>query len=214
MTVRGSDVAAERLNRSLLLPGLAGAVIVGAVGIAAFELLPAPDIADFPARLFMALAWTGVAALFGPMMAVEAVAHERLQSDAFDPLAGHQTRRLQVNLRYLQSTLEQFILFAAGLLSLAALDVPGGQASTKLSGALTLAWLVARYLFWAGYHRSAGMRVLGIIGLFLPLAMLAVASTLFADRLGGHVVAAAVVALLVALEAFLFRVTRDKPPVH
>lgn len=51
--------------------------------------------------------------------AVEAVAHERLFSPAIDPLAGAESRRLKINQRYLQNSIEQYLLFAPGLLGLA-----------------------------------------------------------------------------------------------
>ena len=67
-------------------------------------------------RELFALKCVALATLFCLVAGIEAVAHERLQSDAFDPLLNHETRRLRVNLRYLQNTLEQLIVFAVGLL--------------------------------------------------------------------------------------------------
>lgn len=43
-----------------------------------------------------------------------AVTHERLLTSPFDPLRGAVPHRLKVNLRYLQNTLEQLVLPAAG----------------------------------------------------------------------------------------------------
>lgn len=63
------------------------------------------------ARMLFALKCLCLATLFCLVTGVEAVAHERLQSPAFDPLAGYETKRLQVNLRYLQNTLEQLVVF-------------------------------------------------------------------------------------------------------
>src|SRR5688500_4491938 len=71
------------------------------------------------ARLAFALKCAALAVLFTLVLGVEAVAHERLVSPAFDPLAGHETRRLRVNQRYLQNTLEQTVVFFVGLLGLA-----------------------------------------------------------------------------------------------
>src|SRR3546814_12370976 len=70
-------------------------------------------------RLIYAFKWWCLALFFCFAMGVEAVAHERLQSPAFDPLTGYETRRLRVNLRYLQNTLEQLLLFPAALFGLA-----------------------------------------------------------------------------------------------
>src|SRR5262245_54868330 len=66
---------------------------------------------DLSTRLGFAIKCAAVAVLFTLLPAVEAVAHERLQSPAFDPLGGHETARLRVNQRNLQNTLEQTVIF-------------------------------------------------------------------------------------------------------
>ena len=68
-----------------------------------------------------------LAVLFCLVTGVEAVAHERLNSPAFDPLTNFETRRLRINLRYPQNTLEQTIVFLAALFGLA-LYSPDGAA--------------------------------------------------------------------------------------
>jgi hypothetical protein len=84
-----------------------------------------------------------LAVLFCLVLGVEAVAHERLSSPAFDPLAGFETRRFRVNQRYLQNTLEQFIVFAVGLFGLAA-HSPDGSGCERF-------WR----LLWSGYLRGS-----------------------------------------------------------
>src|SRR5689334_5418307 len=54
-------------------------------------------------RMLFAVKCLSVAVLFCLVTGVEAVAHERLSSPAFDPLSGFETRRLRVNQRYLQN---------------------------------------------------------------------------------------------------------------
>jgi hypothetical protein len=66
-------------------------------------------------RMLFTLKCCCLTVLFCLVTGVEAVAHERLSSPAFDPLSGFETRRLRVNQRYLQNTLEQILVFAAGL---------------------------------------------------------------------------------------------------
>src|SRR5260370_30323247 len=66
-------------------------------------------------RMLFTLKCCCLAVLFCLVTGVEAVAHERLSSPAFDPLSGFETPRLRVNQRYLQNTLEQIIVFAAAL---------------------------------------------------------------------------------------------------
>jgi hypothetical protein len=187
---------------------IGGSVAISlALWFALYQLLPPlHGMDDVSARLVVAVKCLAVAALFALVAGVEAVAHERLQSDAFDPLAGHETKRLRVNLRYLQNTLEQTVIFAAGLFGLA-VYLSSGEAMRALP-ATTVVWVLNRYAFWIGYHRSAAMRGLGApsmaIGLILLLYVLA--------RIGAELVgtAGAVIAIVLffAVEGILFWKTR------
>jgi uncharacterized MAPEG superfamily protein len=103
------------------------------------------------------------------VLGVEAVAHERLVSPAFDPLSGFETRRLRVNQRYPQNTLEQVVVFAAALFGLAAYS-PDGSAMRAIV-ASTAVWILARFAFWIGYHRGAAMRGLGAPSMALSTIM-------------------------------------------
>jgi uncharacterized MAPEG superfamily protein len=142
---------------------------VGVAGIAAASFLalglwlgidylmsPLAGMDSLGARMLLTLKCCCVAVLFCLVTGVEAVAHERLTSPAFDPLAGFETRRLRVNQRYLQNTVEQIIVFAASLFGLAAYS-PDGSAMRAVV-ATTVVWIVARAAFWLGYHRSAALR--------------------------------------------------------
>jgi uncharacterized MAPEG superfamily protein len=133
-------------------------------------LPPLTGMESAGARLIVALKCLVLATLFCLVAGVEAVAHERLQSDAFDPLEGHETKRLRVNLRYLQNRLEQIVIFAAGLFGLA-LYLDTGE-SMRVVVASTIVWVLNRYAFWIGYHRSAAMRGLGAPSMALSLIML------------------------------------------
>jgi O-antigen/teichoic acid export membrane protein len=86
-----------------------------------------------------------LAVLFCLVTGVEAVAHERLSSPAFDPLSGFETRRLRVNQRYLQNTLEQILVFVAGLFGLAVYSPDGSAMRAVL--ATTVVWILARFAF-------------------------------------------------------------------
>jgi hypothetical protein len=96
-------------------------------------------------RMLITLKCCCLAVLFCLVTGVEAVAHERLLSPAFDPLAGFETRRLRVNERYLQNTLEQILVFAVGLFGLAAY-FPDGSAMRAVM-ATTVVWILARFAF-------------------------------------------------------------------
>jgi uncharacterized MAPEG superfamily protein len=151
-----------------------------------------------------------LAVLFCLVTGIEAVAHERLTSPAFDPLACFETRRLRVNQRYLQNTLEQFIVFAAGLFGLAAYSPTGFEMRAVV--ATTVVWILARAAFWIGYHNSAAMRGLGAPGMALGMIVLLYVTARFGGEIAGPVGAAVVVAAFLAVEAFLFWATRPLPP--
>ena len=191
--------------------GIAAIAVSSAVSIvlwfALMRLLPPlTGMDDAGARMLVALKCVVVATLFALVAGVEAVAHERLQSDAFDPLAGHQTKRLQVNLRYLQNTLEQTLIFAVALFGLAAY-MTSGEAMRAVP-AVTVIWVVNRYAFWIGYHRSAAMRGLGAPSMALSLIVLLYVVALIGADVAGTAGTVALLGLFIAVEAVLFLKTR------
>jgi hypothetical protein len=171
-------------------------------------LPPLTGMDELSARMLVALKCTAIAALFCLFGGVEAVAHERLQSAAFDPLAGVQSRRLQVNQRYLQNTLEQLVVFTAGLFGLA-YYCEGGDAMRAVVATLAV-WIAARLAFWAGYHRSAALRGLGAPGMLLALLVLLYVAARVGRDVAGGPGAVAVVAAFLAFEAVLFLATRER----
>jgi hypothetical protein len=161
-------------------------------------------------RMLFTLKCCCLAVLFCLVTGVEAVAHERLLSPAFDPLAGFETRRLRVNERYLQNTLEQILVFAVGLFGLAAYSSDGSAMRAVL--ATSVVWILARFAFWVGYHRSAAMRGLGAPGMALSLIVLLYVAGRIGYELGGVAAAAVPVIAFLAIEACLFWATRSLPP--
>lgn len=175
--------------------------------LALYRYLPPLRGMDEPgARMLLTLKCLAVATLFALVAGVEAVAHERLQSAAFDPLAGHQTKRLKVNLRYLQNTLEQIIVFGVGLFGLAAYLTNGE--TMRAVPATTIIWILNRYAFWIGYHRSAAMRGLGAPSMAVSLIMLLYVVARIGGELAGTGGAVVAIALYLAVEAVLFLKTR------
>lgn len=157
-------------------------------------------------RLEFAFKWWALAVLFCFATGIDAVAHERLQSPAFDPLAGYETRRMRVNLRYLQNTLEQLIMFTAGLFGLA-LYSEGADAMRAVE-ATAVVWILFRFAFWIGYHRSAALRSIGAPSIALSLIVLVYVAARISYDLGGTVAMVMALALFIAIEAFLFWATR------
>jgi uncharacterized MAPEG superfamily protein len=157
-------------------------------------------------RLLFAFKCWCFAVLFCLATGIDAVAHERLQSPAFDPLIGYETKRLRVNLRYLQNTLEQLVVFTAGLFGLA-LYSDGGNGMRAVE-ATTVVWILFRFAFWIGYHRSAAMRSLGAAGVALGLIVLIYVVARISFDLGGAIAAVSVLSVFSAIEAVLFWTTR------
>jgi uncharacterized MAPEG superfamily protein len=156
--------------------------------------------------MLVALKCCAMAALFCLFMGTEAVAHERLQSPAFDPLAGHETRRLRVNKQYLQNTLEQFVIFVVGLFGLAAY----GE-SMRAVIATTVIWILFRFAFWIGYHHSAAMRAAGAPGLLVGQLLLIYSCMRVGGDIAGDVGAWTTLVIYLAFESLLFWHTRARP---
>ena len=183
------------------------AVVSAALCFALYRLLPVLNGMDQPgARMLVALKCLAFATLFAFVAGIEAVAHERLQSAAFDPLAGHETKRLQVNLRYLQNTLEQIIVFAVGLFGVAAYLTT--DEAMRAVPAITIVWTLNRYAFWIGYHRSAAMRGLGLPGQAIGLFMLLYVVARVGGDLAGTAGTVMALAVYLMLEAVLVVKTR------
>lgn len=144
-----------------------------------WNYLPEPIGAN---SLRVALQCCAVAALLTLVAGVEAVAHERLLTAAIDPLAGVETKRMRVNFRYLSNTLEQFVVFAAGLVALSM------YASAKVLVIATIVWVIARWAFWIGYHKSSLLRGIGAPGMVQSMiVLLYVAYRFGADAYGTNV---------------------------
>lgn len=108
-----------RAGRQFLAFAAAAAVAVG-VWWAAWSFIPAgAGSTGLQDRLLIVLKSMVMVVTFTLMLGVEAVAHERLMTPAFDPLAGRDSERLIVNNRFIRNTLEQLVPFAAGLIGLA-----------------------------------------------------------------------------------------------
>jgi hypothetical protein len=175
----------------------------------AYLMPPLAGMDSLGGRMLFALKCWCLAVLFCLLTGLEAVAHERLSSPAFDPLSGFETRRLRVNQRYLHNTLEQILVFAAGLFGLAAYSSDGSAMRAVL--ATTVVWVLARFAFWIGYHRSAAMRGLGAPGMALSMIVLLYVAGRIGYEVGGVGGAAIPIGAFLAIEACLFRATRPVP---
>ncbi|RDU96509.1 MAPEG family protein [Trinickia dinghuensis] len=173
-------------------------------------MTPLVGMDSLGARMLLTLKCVCVAVLFCLVTGIEAVAHERLRSPAFDPLTGFETRRLRINLRYLQNTVEQTIVFGVALFGLAAYSFDG--AAMRAVVATTVVWIVARAAFWLGYHRSAALRGLGAPSMAISMIVLLYVASRFGREIAGVVGAAVPVVAFLAIEAVLFWGTRPSTP--
>ncbi|HXR85569.1 MAG TPA: MAPEG family protein [Stellaceae bacterium] len=177
-----------------------------------FLLPPLAGMEEPLPRLVFALKCGCVAVLFCFVLGIEAIAHERLRSPAIDPLAGYQTRRMTVNLRYLQNTLEQLLVFLPGLFGLAYYCDSG--AAMRAVAATTLVWIVGRFAFWIGYHQGPLHRAAGAPSMMLGMAMLLYVGARFGNELAGWSGGVALLVLFFAAEAILFLTTKPMRPLE
>jgi hypothetical protein len=199
-----------RARRQSGIQLIIGASLVGlALWLAIYRYGPLITVAGLAGRMLFAFKCIAIATLFCFVGGTEAVAHERFQSAAFDPLAGSETPRLKVNLRYLQNTLEQLIVLAVALCGLAAyLSSSRGMRAVL---ATTVVWIVGRFAFWIGYHRSAAMRGIGAPGMMAALLALLYVGWRIGAEIAGSTGGSLVLAAFFALEALLVWKTRPQP---
>ena len=185
----------------------AAAVVSVALWFGLYFLSPVlPEMADPVARLGFAIKCCCVAILLCFLTGIEAVSHERLQSEAFDPLTGHESFGMRINLRYLQNTLEQLVLFAPGLLALAIYCDDGR--SMRAVVATTGVWILSRAAFWIGYHQGSLYRVVGLTGMIQSMIVLFYVCGRFGYEFAGLLGAIAPVTIFAVIEIVLVVKTR------
>jgi len=203
---------AWRVERRNGMAGIAVALLASAAlwyGIR-FNAPILEGMGDPTTRLAFALKCAALSVLFTLVLGIEAVAHERLVSPAFDPLAGHETRRMRVNQRYLQNTLEQTVVFVVGLLGLAVYLEDGNE--MRAVTATAVVWMLGRWAFWAGYHLSSTWRGLGAPSMLLGQLMLGYVGLRVGYDVAGAAGAWTVLVAFLLFEALLFWKTGTKQP--
>lgn len=188
---------------------LAGTVGAAAVWAAIFAFVPPLDGMAAPElRLLFAVKCVAVSLLFTLALGIEAVGHERLLSDAYDPLAGRETTRLRINQRFIQNTLEQSLLFLGGLLALSYYCDSGS--SMRAIVACSAVWVLSRIVFWVGYHIASEHRVAGLIGTAQSLVVLLYVSARFGHEMAGAIGAAVPLVLFLIAEGAIFSAVRRR----
>ncbi|HEX8623352.1 MAG TPA: MAPEG family protein [Allosphingosinicella sp.] len=156
-------------------------VAAGAVsGIAAMALamwllstrLPPPTgVETLADRLAYAARWLAVAAL--PLFAmVAAVGNARFLGEAIDPTLGREDQKTKIDGRVADNSTQQLLLFACGLLGLAASLGPERMGVIR---AAAIVFVFARIAFWIGYrihplYRAPGFSSTAYLNLGLVLS--------------------------------------------
>jgi hypothetical protein len=137
-----------------------------------YRLLPIPATIGVADRIGYALRWNALAAL--PLVAMlGAVGNARFLGQAIDPTAGKEDARTEIDGRVGDNTLQQFALFLAGSLALAA-ALPDG--SIRIVGAASITFVLMRIAFWIGYRIRPVYRAFGFAGTaYLNVGLLAAA---------------------------------------
>jgi uncharacterized MAPEG superfamily protein len=162
-------------DQKIVALGAAGGVVSMLAAMALLHrLLPAPEGLELASdRVAYAARWLALAAI--PLFVMlAAVGNRRFLSAAIDPTRGVEDKATIVNGRAADNTSQQFLLFAAASLALAA-SLPPERMNLILAAAIT--FVAARFIFWIGYridplHRAFGFAATAYLNLGLLLAAL------------------------------------------
>ena len=148
-------------------------VMLGSLFLLSKAMPALPEVADAGARLAFAAKWIALAA--APLLfAIIAVGNGRFGSEAIDPTAGKESRAMVVNGRVVDNTLQQFALFAAATLALAA-GSRGDQLGVVAAAAVI--FIAVRLAFWVGYRIEPVYRAFGFASTFyLNITLFAIAA--------------------------------------
>jgi uncharacterized MAPEG superfamily protein len=134
-------------------------MIAAVVGLSAAMPGVAVD-ADAGERLAYAVKWIALAA--APLFfAIASIGNARFKSEAIDPTARKESPEMIINGRVVDNTLQQYALFTAAALAVAA-SSRGDQLG--IIAAASLVFVAARIAFWIGYRIHPLYRAFGMAG--------------------------------------------------
>ena len=152
-----------------------GTTIALAVTAAAFAgaWLLAPFFAEMPVALperlaFAALCWAVVGFVLLVAIMMVSTARRFSAEDIGGQAAGPPSETLAIKAAFLQNTLEQTVLAGGFYFALAAI---AGGAVLALLPVAVVHFVLGRILFYAGYHRGAQGRSLGMALTMMPSAL-------------------------------------------
>jgi hypothetical protein len=156
--------------------GIASMVL--AMWLLSTRLPPPVGMETLADRFAYAARWLAFAAL--PLFAmVAAVGNARFLGEAIDPTRGAEDKAMIVNGRVADNTTQQFLLFIAGSLGLAASLPPERMGVIR---AAAIVFVAARIVFWIGYRIHPLYRAPGFASTaYLNLGLLLAAAWLVVD---------------------------------
>ena len=191
-----------RRQRTVLAAGAAASSLVVAiawyVGLSRFQGFSTGGLPP----LAFGLQSVAVAAAFGPLLAIEAVSHERLTTSGVDPLGKYGSRSLELNQLFLRGTIEQWILFAAGVLGLAVTAAP--EIAPTCIVLATVIWIALRIVFRIAYAFGSEYRGFGLGAYAQSLAILLYVTTEWCRSIAGVPGQIGAIGLFAAIEIALF----------
>jgi hypothetical protein len=151
----------SRDQKIVAIGALSGVVSMVAAVWFLHRALPVPlGLTSVGDRLGYALRWD-VAAAVPLFLMIGAVGNARSLSKAIDPTLGAESRSMIVDGRVADNTTQQYLLFLAGSLGLAA-SLPAERMT--LVAAAAIWFVVARLAFWIGYRIHPLYRAFGFAG--------------------------------------------------
>ena len=160
---------------------------------------PMAGLEESAARVAFAWRCVCVVVMLSFLPAIEAVAHKRFGASDVDLVTGHSSRRFEV--RFLQHTMEQLLLFIPSLLGLATYCDDGGEMRSVLAAATV--WIVSRWMFRIGYEQGARVRGAGLVGMVQSVLILMYVSARFGYDIAGWLGAIAPLVLVFGIEGYI-----------
>ena len=156
----------DRKDQKIVLTNiLCACVLLFCFGvIAAYYPFPKPHLPTLLDRLVFTLRWL-IVSLSTVFAGIIWVANTRFRTSAINPLNQSGTKYVEIRSRYLQNTVEQFLLHSV---SLFVLSTYLSEENMGLVPLLVVLFCIARLLFAVGYSIDPHKRVVGFVMTFYP----------------------------------------------
>ena len=164
----------NRDQKKVAIGAVSGVVSMITLVVFLYWLLPSIENMNETLDRIVFTFWMNAVAILPLFAGIIVVGNNRFLTDAIDPLRHAESRVIEINERYIDNTLQQYLVFLVGTVALSTfLD---GQ-SMKLIVALTVVFILARIVFWVGYridslYRAPGMAATIYMNLGIILSVL------------------------------------------